>query len=84
MKYTVVYSPFADYQLADLWLRAANQQQMTDAANPLDVLLRHDPEKLGKLRPNGWRVLVFPPLVVTFDVSLDDRKETVSSVRLTS
>jgi len=84
MKYTVVYSPFADYQLADLWLRAANQQEVADAANRLEMLLRHDPDQLGKHRPSGWRVLVFPPLIVTFDVSPDDRKVTVLSIRLTS
>lgn len=83
MKYTVVYSFFAEYQLADLWLRAAYQQQVTDASNWLEALLRHDPERLGKLQPNGWRVLVLRPLIVTFDVSPDDRKVTVLSVRLT-
>jgi hypothetical protein len=81
MKYTVVYTPFADYQLADIWLRAKNRQQVTDSANKIESMLRHDADQLGLPRRHGHRVIVKPPLVFTFEVSVDDRLVTVLSIR---
>jgi hypothetical protein len=81
MKHTVVFSLLADHQLADIWLRATDRQQVTDAANHIEELLRHDPDRRGEARPNGWRILVVGPLAATFEVSADDRKVTVLSIR---
>ena len=58
MKYTVVSAPFADYQLASIWLRAKNRQQVTDASNRIESLLKQDADRLGRLRPDGLRALV--------------------------
>ena len=81
MRFTVVSSDFALYQLTEIWLRAPNRQHVTDASNEIDVKLRDDPDQLGDLRPDGHRSLVVPPLVVTFEVNADDRKVTVLSFR---
>lgn len=81
MKYTVVFSPFADYQLADIWLRAKNRQQIANASNEIETMLRRGADQLGLPRRNGRRVIVKPPLVFTFEVSMEDRLVTVLSIR---
>lgn len=47
MKYSVLYSAFANYQLTDIWLRATDRQKVTDAVNALERTLRHDAHHLG-------------------------------------
>jgi hypothetical protein len=81
MKYTVVSTPFADLQLTEIWLKAANPQDVTEASDRIEALLRNDPDRLGELRRDGRRVIVLPPQTVTFDVIQDDRKVIVRSVR---
>jgi hypothetical protein len=81
MKYSVVWRPFAEYQLADIWLGARNQQAVADASDEIDRQLRHDPAKLGEPDSQGWRILAVPPLVATFEVSEEDLKEVVLAVR---
>lgn len=81
MKYTVVSTPLADLQLTEIWLKAANPQDVTDASDRIEALLRNDPDRLGELRRDGRRVIVLPPLIVTFDVIQDDRKVIVRSIR---
>ena len=46
MKYTVTFTAFAEYQLADIWLRARNRQAVTQAADYLDTLLRTDADQV--------------------------------------
>jgi hypothetical protein len=36
MKYSVVWRPFAQHQLATIWLRAADRQSVTDASDEID------------------------------------------------
>ena len=81
MKYTVTYTPFAERQLTDVWLRAANPQDVTDASSRLDKILRHNAEQVGKPNEKGWRTIAAPPLVMTFEVSEPDLLVTVLSVR---
>ncbi len=81
MKYTVVSTPLADLLLTDIWLRAANPQEVTDASDRIEAMLRNDPDQLGTMRRDGRRVIVLPPLTVAFEVSADDRKATILSVR---
>ena len=80
MKYTVVATICADYQLADIGLRASDRQVVTDASDRIERLLKSDPEQRGELRPDGFRSLVIHPLIATFEVSQDDRKVTVRSI----
>ncbi len=42
MIYTVVWSPDAENDLADIWLRADDRSAITAAGNQIDLLLRHD------------------------------------------
>ena len=80
MKYTVVTSSLADDQLADLWLKASDRQKVADAFNHIEAMLKHDPHRLGRLHPSGWRVLAEPPIIVSFVVSEDDRLAKIPSV----
>ena len=83
MKYSVVHTPFAEYQLADIWLRATSRQDVADASNRIDSQLGQDPEQQGRLRSDGRRSIVLPPLTVTFEFFPDDRLVKVVSVRYT-
>ena len=81
MKYTVVYAPLAEYQLADIWVREDDKEGVASANAAIDKLLRNDPDQIGEPDERGWRLLIEPPLAITFEVSVDDRKATVLSVR---
>ena len=83
MKFTVVSTPLADYQLGDIWLRAASPQEVADASGRIDTLLTNDPQTVGEERADGRRVVVLPPLTITFEVSVEDRKATIVSLRYT-
>jgi hypothetical protein len=80
MKYTVVTSNIADEQLARLWLSAQDRQSVADAFDHIESMLKHDAHLQGQLHPSGWRVLVEPPVVVSFRVSEADRLVKILSV----
>ena len=48
MKFTVVSTPVADQQLAEIWLQSNDQQAVADASNRIDSLLMHDAELQGR------------------------------------
>jgi plasmid stabilization system protein ParE len=80
MKYTVVTTPLALRQLAEIWLDAADRQRVAEAYNRIESALRHNAHTMGREHPGGWRVIVHPPLVATFRVSEDDRLATIMAV----
>jgi hypothetical protein len=80
MRWTVVYLPDAEAQLADVWNRASDRQAVADASDRLDRLLRDDPTRGAK--PLGpFYVLVDDPLAVLLHISPDDRMVRVLQVR---
>jgi hypothetical protein len=81
MKYTVVSTPLADLQLTEVWLEANDRRVVTEASDRVNSLLRFDPHNLGRLRSDGRRVIVHWPLSFTFEVSEDDRKVTIVSIK---
>ena len=83
MKFTVVSTPLADLQLGDIWLRAAHPQEVADASDRIDALLKVDPHTVGEERRDGLRVIVLFPLTVVFEVSEEDRRATIVSIRYT-
>ena len=50
MTYTVTFTAFAETQLATIWLRAKNQQAVANASDQMEVMLRSNPEQVGRLR----------------------------------
>jgi hypothetical protein len=68
MKYTVIYLPSAEQQLADLWLAAADRSAITSASDKIDQLLKDNPLAVGESRVSNIRILFEEPLVVVYDV----------------
>jgi plasmid stabilization system protein ParE len=73
VKYTVVWTPTAEQDLAAIWLAAPDRDAVNSAANTIDAMLGRDPETRGEPRTGTLRVLFVPPLGIDFDVKADDR-----------
>ncbi len=80
MTYTVVWIPSALNELADLWNHAPGRQEITDAADAIDAILRADPYAASESREGNLRILFVPPLAVLFDVSDPDCLVTVRAL----
>jgi hypothetical protein len=63
--------------LLDLSARGESSQPVFDAMDRITSRLAVDPDEQGESRPEGTRVLVHPPLTVTFEVHTDDRSVVV-------
>jgi hypothetical protein len=72
VKYTVVWTPDAERELAEVWNDAADRAAITDAANILDRELARNPTKVGESRPSGLRIAHCLPLGIRFAVSEND------------
>jgi hypothetical protein len=73
MKYTVVWIPTADDELATLWMKSKDREVVTSSANEIDRRLRLNPHQQGECRSQGRRILLVPPLGVVYRVNDDDR-----------
>jgi hypothetical protein len=82
VRYTVVWTPAAEEDLAALWLTAPDRTAVTSAANTIDVVLANDPDQQGESRYDTVRELFVPPLGVDFDVQEPDRMVYVLSAWL--
>lgn len=68
MRFTVVWSEFAQDQLAVVWLLATDRNAVARAQHDIDQALRVDPRLQG-IPFFGARALVIPPLRVRFAVN---------------
>ena len=80
MTWTVTWRPAALSQLAKLWTAALDRGAVSTAANKIESLLRHHPLDAGESRNPPQRILMAPPLVVSYKVSEDDRLVLVRAV----
>jgi plasmid stabilization system protein ParE len=80
MMYTVVWTPSALRDLADLWNNATDRAAVTSAADTIDSLLARDPLSQGEARAGSRRILVVESLAVYFEVRDLDRLVTVLDV----
>lgn len=80
MKYTVIWLPNAEQELAALWLNAPDRGAVTKAAAVMDQLLEKEPENEGESRPNGRRILFAAPLAAIYRVHSDKRQVDVLHV----
>jgi len=80
MRYTVVWVPSAEEDLAALWIESADRSAVASAANTIDTLLREDPHRQGESRFGAVRVLLVPPLGIDFKVLEEDRLVKVVAV----
>jgi mRNA-degrading endonuclease RelE of RelBE toxin-antitoxin system len=84
MKYTVVWKPAAEAELARLWMSARDRSEFAAAANSVENLLKHDPHAQGESRSAGTRLLILPLVAIRFTISDTDRLVTVLSVHSAS
>jgi len=82
MRYTVLWLPEAESELARLWLEEPFRGNIELAANEIDLYLKVDPENAGESRDGNRRILFVTPLVVTFKVDQQDRVVRVREVWL--
>lgn len=72
MRYTVVWLPVAEGELADLWAESSVRQRLTDAVEELERRLGDHPLQLGESRDRQRRIAFIDPIGVTFKVLPDD------------
>lgn len=80
MKWTVVYRPSAQGQLADVWLRAHDPQAVAEAADEIDRILAINPLEVGESRGGMERIIIETPLTVLYQVFPEDALVEVFSV----
>lgn len=73
MKFTVVWTPSAQQDLAAVWLGASARSAIASAADTIDRLLARDPEAIGAARFDTVRTFAIEPLGVDFEVVSQDR-----------
>ena len=73
MKYTVLWVPKAEQELAAIWMKSTRRRKVTTAAHRIDQRLRRNPETAGESREQGRRILHESPLGVLFRVEPEDR-----------
>ena len=80
MKFTVLWVPSAERQLAQLWLDAEDRSSVRDAADRLDAALGERADSLGESRSPNVRIAFAPPLAIEFEVLEQDRTVYVLAV----
>lgn len=73
MKFTVIWTPVAERELAELWLAADDKAEVARVSQAVERQLKIDPEHAGESRVGPIRLLLEPPLGFVFSVSPDDR-----------
>jgi plasmid stabilization system protein ParE len=72
MRWTVIWERTARDDLTEVWLQSGNRGAITDAAHRAELMLRQMLDPLGE-EFYGDRLLVVPPLYITFSVYDEDR-----------
>ena len=80
MNFQVFWDSDAEDELATIWIDADDRNAITTAAHRIDSVLRVNPENAGESRDEQRRILIEPPLGVTFSVSSQDRTVFVLTV----
>ncbi len=73
MKFSVVWQPDAEAQLAELWERSADRAALASAANHIERVLRSYPERVGEDRFDDDRIMFEELLGLVFRLILEDR-----------
>ena len=80
MKWTVIYRPPAQDELADIWLNSPDPQEVAEAADAIDQALTSNPFGAGESRGGDARIIIQRPLTVLYDVYQDDALVEVFAV----
>jgi plasmid stabilization system protein ParE len=79
-RFTVVWAPRAESQLAMLWVDGDDREAIAATVDEFDRALSRNPSVVGESREDGYRIEVCGPLAFIFNVSEPDRKVTVLRV----
>jgi mRNA-degrading endonuclease RelE of RelBE toxin-antitoxin system len=82
MRYTVLWLPRAEQELAALWLDANQREAITRAAHELDQRPANDAQDEGESREADLRIAFAAPLGIEFQVEEEDRVVRVIQVWL--
>jgi plasmid stabilization system protein ParE len=80
MKYTVLWTPTAEQDLAAIWMDAQDRNAVTSAASSIDALLGEQADTQGESRYGKVRIMFAPPLGVEFEALEEDRTVYVLAV----
>jgi hypothetical protein len=80
MKYEVLWSPFAEQLLAELWYEPNDRYLVSEAARQIDENLARSPHSSGESRGDGTRILLLSPLGVLYEIFDDERQVVVRKV----
>jgi hypothetical protein len=72
MRYTLVWIPDADDELARIWTAAIDKRAVADATNEIERTLKRSPLSVGVEYDDDDRCLVISPLEVIYTVSPGD------------
>jgi hypothetical protein len=81
LRYTVVWQPSAERELGDIWLKAQDQTKIAAAANRIDRDLQYHPIDVGESRDGNRRVMIVPPLTISYTIYEEDYLVKVTKVR---
>ena len=81
IRYTVTWHREAEDELVELWLGAADRNEMTTAGQLIDLALSSDVVSKGEVVAEGLRSFTAPPLHVLFVAREFDRVVQVELVR---
>jgi hypothetical protein len=79
MRFTVTWQAAAEQELAEIWLRSAERNDIVRATDYIDRVLATEPLSQGE-EFYGDRILVVLPLAVTFTISEPDRRVQILQV----
>jgi len=80
MKYTVIWQPEAQGQLAELWESAGDRALVTAAADEMDRLLALEPIQASESREGSTRIIFVSPVGAYFRVFETERTVRVARV----
>jgi hypothetical protein len=80
MKWTIIYHPRAEDELARLWLDPSIREAVTGASAQLDRVLQSSPQDAGESRASGRRIVLVPPLGAKYEISEPDRTVRVLQI----
>jgi plasmid stabilization system protein ParE len=80
MSYGVRWQRRAKAELADVWLNAADRNEVTAAAHRVEQLLRRDPLTAGESRTGRLRLVFDGPIAVLYHVDPQARRVAIISV----
>jgi plasmid stabilization system protein ParE len=80
MRYTVVWTPTAQQELARIWTAATDRNAVSAASNRIDYLLARNPHGVGESRSASARLLIVEPLAVLYRVEDEDCLVTLGVV----